>query len=59
MNTPIYLALLAAAVPVVKSRWDACVARSLPTDDVVRPTPVLPRLEAGLTSRARQYADQR
>ena len=59
MNTPIYLALLAAGVPVLKNRWDACVARSLATDDVVRPTPVLPRLEAGLASRSGHSALQR
>jgi len=58
MNAPIYLALLAAAVPVAKARWDACIARSLATDDIVRPTPVLPRLEAGLASRSGHTALQ-
>jgi len=48
VNTPIYLALLAVAVPAAKARWDA---RTPATDDVVRPTAALPRLEAGLARR--------
>ena len=49
MNTPIYLALLAATAPVAKARVTSWVARSAGDQ---RPAP-RPRLESALTSRAR------
>ena len=43
MNTPIYLALLLAAGPLVKGRVDAYVARCAPDE-----APPRPRLDAAL-----------
>ena len=44
MNTPIYLALLAAVAPVAKARLTAYVLR----DAVQEPVAARPRLEAAL-----------